>query len=335
MYVAAKQEAAQSPGQPVIVPNDPPNFSGCIAQVHAQIPSLKTTPDKTLKADCKQLFTSLSGQVMDFLIKAYWYQADAHKQNVRVTDAQVQTALATARKGQLSTAAEFQTFLTSTGQTLADVTYRIKVQEVYTKLLAKHPTAVTSAQIAAYYNGHRSQFGSPETRDMRIVLASTAAQAAAAKSALKHGSSWSAVAKKYSIDPTTKSKGGLLTGVTEGQQDAALSTAAFGAAANKLIGPFKGQFGYYVLEVTKITPAITRSLATSSKLIKQTLTSQLQAAAQAAVTNHAKKDWLGKTMCRPLYAMADCSGYKAPKATATAGAAGAAGATGAGTTAAP
>ena len=33
MYVAAKGQAPQSPGQPVIVPNDPPNFTKCVAQV--------------------------------------------------------------------------------------------------------------------------------------------------------------------------------------------------------------------------------------------------------------------------------------------------------------
>jgi foldase protein PrsA len=162
---------------------------------------------------------------------------------------------------------------------------------------------------------------------MRVVLAKTQAQAAAALSALKHGSSWSTVAKKYSIDPTTKNKGGVLNNVTQGQQDAALGTAAFAASVNKLVGPIKGQFGYYVFEVTKITPATSKSLAVSTTLIKQTLTNQLQTAASTAVTNHAKKDWLSKTTCRSQYAMADCSGYKAPKTPATS--------SGAATTAAP
>ncbi|MGZ4168213.1 MAG: SurA N-terminal domain-containing protein, partial [Solirubrobacteraceae bacterium] len=117
MFVAAEGQAAQSPGQPVIVPEDPPNFTKCIAQVKAQIPSLKKTADKTLKADCGQLFTSLSGQVMDFLIKAYWYQADAHRLGIKVTDAQVQKALTTAKKAQFSTDAQYQQFLKQSGQT--------------------------------------------------------------------------------------------------------------------------------------------------------------------------------------------------------------------------
>ena len=87
---------------------------------------------------------------------------------------------------------------------------------------------------------------------MEIVLTKTQAEANAAKAALQKGQSWTTVAKKYSIDPTTKNTGGVLNGVTAGQQDSALSKAAFAAPLNKLMGPVKGQFGYYVFEVTKV-----------------------------------------------------------------------------------
>ena len=38
---------------------------------------------------------------------------------------------------------------------------------------------------------------------------------------------------------------------------------------------------------------------------------------QTAVDNAAKQQWLAKTKCRTAYAMADCSGYKAPKTSTT------------------
>jgi foldase protein PrsA len=265
---------------------------------------------------------------MDFLIKAYWYQGLAHKLGIKITNAQVQTALNNAKKGQFSTSAQFQQFLTQSGQTMQDILFRVRVQQIYQKLLAKHPTTVTPALISTYYSNHQSQFGTPESRNLKIVLTKTQAQAEAAKKALQKGGSWKAVVKKYSIDPTTKKTGGVLTGVTKGQQDQALTTAAFSAPANKIIGPVKGQFGYYVIEVTKITAATQKTLAQSTALIKQTLTSQLQTKAQNAIDSQAKKAWLSKTKCRSAYAMADCSGYKAPK-TSTSGAAGAAGASGA------
>jgi len=317
MYVAAKGQALQSPGQPVIVPTDPPDFKGCIAQVRRQIPSLKSISDGTLKTDCGRLFSSLSSQVMDSLIKAYWYQAEAFRQHISVTDAAVQKAFNAAKQQQFSSEAQFQSYLASTGLTLADILFRFRVDQLYTKLLAKYPTTVSDAQIAAYYQTNIAQYGSQETRDIRVVLTKTAAQANAAKAALQGGASWNAVAKQYSTDPTTKSKGGLLSGVTKGQEDQALDQAAFSAPANKLLGPIQGQFGFYVFEVTKIKPATLQPLSKVSPLIKQTLLSRLQAAAQQAIDNRARKDWLRQTQCRSAYLMADCSGYKAPRASSS------------------
>jgi foldase protein PrsA len=313
MFVAAKGNSSQSPGSPVIVPNDPPQFKNCIAQVRAQIPTLAKQSDKTIQSDCKQLFTSLSGQVMDFLIRASWYQALAYKLHIKISNAQIQQAFDAAKKQQFPTATAFQDFLNSSGQTLQDILFRVRVNQIYSKLLARHETTATNAQIENYFRTHTSQFGTPEKRNIRIVRTSSEAAAKAAKSALDSGQSWDAVVKKYSVDAATKKTGGLLVGVTEGQEEQALNTASFAAPANKIIGPIHGQFGYYVIEVTKITPATQETLTKATPLIKQILSSQAQTSAQTAVDNEAKTQWLKQTTCRSDFAMADCSGYKAPK----------------------
>jgi foldase protein PrsA len=318
MYVAAKSQAAQTPGSPVIVPNDPPNFTSCIAQAKADVPALAKSSNATVRGECQQAFTALKGQVLDFLIKAYWYQADAAKLGVKVSNAEVQQQFDAAKKSQFgSNASGFNTFLSQTGQTVDDVLFRFRVNAILQKLIAKHSTTVSQADIQSYYNNHLSQFGSQETRDMKIVLATSAANAAAAKKALSSGQSWATVVKKYSTDPTTKSTGGVLKGVTKQQEDTALASASFSAPVNKLLGPIKGQFGYYVFEVTKITPATQQTLAEATPVIKQQLSSQSQTSAQTAVDNKAKKDWLSQTTCVAAYAMADCKGYKAPKTATT------------------
>jgi foldase protein PrsA len=222
-----------------------------------------------------------------------------------------------AKGQQFQTAAQYQAFLTSTGQTQQDILYRFRINQIYTKLLAKQNTTVTQAQIQAYYNSHKSQFGTPQTRDIRIVLTKTSAAADAAKAALQHGQSWATVAKKYSTDSATKNSGGLLLGVIKGQQDAALDKLAFSASQGQLLGPVKGQFGYYLAEVVKIHPASQQSLAKATPLIKQTLTGQRQNTAQTRVDSAAKKAWLSKTTCRSQYSMADCSGYKAPSSSSS------------------
>ena len=319
MYVAAKGNASQGgAGSPVIVPNDPPNFANCIAQARKEIPQVAKQSNSQLKSACQSLFTSLSSQVLDFLIRGYWYQADAHNQHINITDAKVQKEFNTEKSQQYPTASAFQAFLKQSGYTLQDLLFRVRLNLTYKALLAKHNKAVTDKQITAYYYSHATQFGTPETRDLRIVLTKSASQANAAKSALQGGQSWNAVAKKYSTDPATKNKGGVMTNVSSGTTDKALEQAAFSAKVSKLTGPVKGQFGYYVVEVTKINPAKHKSLAQERPLIRQTLVGLQQQTAQTAVDNTAKKHWLSKTTCRSGYAMADCSGYKAPKTSTSA-----------------
>lgn len=315
MYVAAKGQASSSPGAPLVVPTNPPQFSSCIAEVRKEVPSLAKLKDKQLQATCKQLFTSLTSQVLDFLIRAYWYQAYAAKHHVSVTNAQVQKAFNSDKTAEFGpSGAKFQSFLSQSGQTEQDVLYRVRVNLIYSKLVNKHVKPVTNGEINAYYASHASQFGTPESRNLRIVLAKTQASAESAKSALNSGQSWTSVAKKYSIDTATKDKGGVLTGVTQGEEDQALSQAAFSAPVGKLEGPIKSPFGYYLVDVTAIKKPTLESLAKAHSTIEQNLTSQAKAAAQAVVNNSARKEYLAQTHCLSDYMMNDCNGYKPPKA---------------------
>ena len=116
---------------------------------------------------------------------------------------------------------------------------------------------------------------------MRIVLTKTEAAGQRGQGGARRAAR-AGTRSPRSTRPTRRprTRAALLNGVTKGQQDAALDKAAFAAPVNKLLGPVKGQFGYYVVEVTKITPATQQTLAQATPLIKQTLTSQLQTPAR-------------------------------------------------------
>src|SRR5579875_136131 len=318
MYVVVKSQSAQSPNSPIIVPNDPPGFQTCIKEAKAGYPQLKKESDAQVRKTCSGVFTQLSTEVLDFFIQGYWYQAYAHKLGIKVTDAQIAKQVATEKKNQgIKSNAAWQKFLKQYGYTPQDINWQTLFTLLQKKLVARYDTKVTKADIAAYYKSHSSTFGTPETRNMRIVLAKTKSQAEQALTALKHGQTWKTVAKKYSTDPTTKNNGGLLEDVSKGQQDAALSTAAFAAPLNKLIGPVKGSFGYYVVQVIKITPATHESLAKATPQIKQTLTQQKSANNNTALTEKTKALYGGRTLCAKYYVIQDCKGYKKPKTTST------------------
>jgi foldase protein PrsA len=314
MYVAAKSNAASSPGAPVVVPEDPPQFAACISAARKEYPGLRKASEKVLRNDCQQLFTALDSQVMGFLITGYWYQLEAKRDHITVTASQVRSTFEKERKQAYPTTAAYQAFLKETGQTTADILYRVRIDLILSKLEARQTKKVTSAAIAAYYRSHAAEFGTAETRNLRIVRTNTLAQAKAALAALRSGQSWCAVTKRYSVD-TSKSSCGTITGVTNGQEEKALNNAAFSAPANRVKGPVHGVFGYYVFEVTKVTPGTRESLAKAAPTIRQLLQSQYASAAQGAVNDAARKHWRGKTQCRADYTISDCANYKAPKAT--------------------
>ena len=195
------------------------------------------------------------------------------------------------------------------------------LQQKLTEKVTKAQGKVTDAQIQAYYEKNKSKFATPERRDLRIVLTKTKEDAAAARKALDSGQSWSAVAKKYSIDQASKAQGGKLTGVAKGQQEKALDDAIFKADKGKLVGPVKTQFGWYVLEVSKVTDAKQQSLEQSTASIKQILTSDNQRKALDQFGKDYRKRWKADTACRKGYTTADCKNGPKTQATTSTGAA--------------
>src|SRR6185312_2252573 len=193
-----------------------------------------------------------------------------------------------------------------------------KIQQ---KIIKKKAT-VSRADALKYYNEHKNQYGVAEHRNVEIILTKTEAQAKAAKQQIEGGKSFASVAKKVSIDPTTKAKGGLITESIKGAQEKNLDNALFSAKVKQLGGPLKTQFGYYVYEVLSIKPGSQSSFPQIEKAIKKLVEQQHQQNALSAFIKNFKKKWQSKTDCRSGYVVADCKQYKAPKTKTGAGTAG-------------
>jgi foldase protein PrsA len=334
--VAASASAGAVPGQKTpkpIVP-DPPAYTNCIAHLKEIEPKpAKGQQPKTeaaLRAQCEQQYKALQQQVLGFLISADWVLGQAEEQGIKVSDKEVTSRFNQLKKQQFPKEAEFQKFLASTGQTLSDLLLRVKLSMLTTKIQEKvtkeAKKKVDEAAVAKYYNEHKSQYGKPETRDLRLILTKTEAAAAQAKKEVQSGKSFASVAKSKSIDPTSKNNGGETLGVVKGEEQKTLSEAVFAAKQGVLSGPVKTPFGYYVFAVKAIHAPSQQSLAQVKESVKQELASTQQQAALTKFVKEFRKRWEGRTECRTGYVVQDCKQYKAPKTAAL----GATGATGAG-----
>jgi foldase protein PrsA len=324
MAVAATSSSA-SPTEKPAVP-EPPDYTTCIAHLAktaakpAKGQSAPTT--KQLKSECETEYKSLQTEVLGFLISSQWVIGEASALNVKLSDAEVKKEFTKIKTEQFPKAAEFEKFLTTSGQTVSDLLLRVKLNLLSQKIqkqIVKKKSTVTQAQIKKYYEENKSKYGTPEKRNVRIVLTKTEAAAASAKKEIESGKSFASVASKDSIDPTSKADGGLLKEVVKGEEEKALDTAIFSASKNVLGGPVKTPFGYYVYEVVSTTPGTQQPLSKVQATIKEQLISTGEQQALSKFVKEFKKKWTAKTECRSGYSVtADCKGYKAPKTSAAA-----------------
>jgi foldase protein PrsA len=318
--VAAASSATTATGGKPVLPV-PPDYTACISHLQATTPKpAKGQPPVTtaaLKSQCEQQYKSLQQEVLGFLISADWVVGEAEHLGVKISDKEVQKEFEKIKTQQFPKPAEFQKFLASSGQTVSDLLLRVKLNLLSAKIqskISKTKGTVTKAQVEKYYNEHKSAYGTPEKRTIEIILTKDEATANKAKKEIEAGKSFASVAKAVSIDPTSKAKGGVIVGVTKGEEEQALDSAIFSAKVNTLGGPVKTPFGYYIYEVKSITPGNQQTLAQSEAAIKQQLSTTGQQAALTKFVKEFKTKWTGKTECRSGYAVMDCKGFKAPKA---------------------
>src|SRR4051812_5519155 len=319
-FLASVKQQAQSTGKKLdqVVAPDPPNFTKCIAaKQKLPLPQGVPKPDaKALKAQCKQEYDGINQQTLQFLITSQWLSQEAAKRKITATDKEVQTTFQQQKKQSFPKEADYRKFLQTSGQTESDLLFRVKLSVLTNKLqqsIVKDKATVSDAAIQDYYDKNKQRFAQPETRDLQVVLAAKKAKADAALKAIKSGTQWAKVAKQYSSDTASKSQGGRLPGVTKGQQEKTFDAAIFSAPKNKVLGPIKTQFGFYVFRVTKITPAKQQSLTQ----VKATIKNLLQSQQQQKALNDFVKDWQKRskdmTTCAKGYIVQQCKNAPKPK----------------------
>lgn len=160
----------------------------------------------------------------------------------------------------------------------------------------KSQVNVSEAQIEQYYNQHLSSYQVPDRVKVSHILFKTTGetpqqQAETLKTAqsvlaqVKAGGNFAELAKKYSQDPGSASKGGELGWIERGQTVKAFEDAAFSMKPGEISGLIKTEYGYHIIKVEGRQTAHLQTLAEVKDAIQKTLQKQdLEAAQQALAT---------------------------------------------------
>jgi len=321
--INARQSSSLGSGDPVIP--DPPDYTRCIAALRRQQARARTRTrpsDRTLRTQCRTLHEQISQQTMALLIQSRWIELEADELDVSVSDAEVERALRETKRQSFPNEQDYERFLRQSGMTERDVLFRLRIQELSTAITEKvqrDAGEITDADIRDYYERNREQFAVPERRDLEIIMTRTRGEAEEAKAAVEGGMSWAEATRRWSTDTLSKSNGGRLLGVARGQQDRALDTAAFNARRGVIAGPVRGQFGWYIVRVTDVTPAKQNSLEQSRDQIRELLRQQRGSERLDRFAREFQERWTDATQCRRGFIIPICANAPRQNTTSTAG----------------
>jgi parvulin-like peptidyl-prolyl isomerase len=311
--------APSVPSGDVALVEDVPEEIGHISQEdfdHAMEQQVAQAKLKKAPKPGSDKFEELKTAALGELLDQIWIQGQADELDISVTEKQIEDELATIKKQSFGSEKAFQKFLEESKFTPEDVDDRVRLQLLSTQIqevVNSQTPQPSKSEIQGYYEAEKAtQFTEKESRDIRVVINKDKAKVEAAKEALEADNSpasWKKVAAKYSIDPTSKDKGGLQKGIKEELLKGELRTAIFESATGELKGPIKFQGNYILVEVEKLNPAKVQSLGEARAQISSTLAQEKQQEFFSEFVTDYQTRWQERTFCADDYLIERCSNF--------------------------
>ncbi len=243
-------------------------------------------------------YEAVKTQVVNLLVQQAEEEQKAASEGINVTDKQISSRLAAIKKQYFGgSQKKYLAQLKAQHLTEAQVRQQIKLQLIQTALENKATKGMTVSEsdVHTYYQQHAADYKKAQSRNVRYILVKSPATAAQLYNQLQSGSTktWCTLAKKYSLDPSSKDTCGQGS-FTKGQTVAAFDKVLFSAPTNKVHAPIHdSQYGWFVIEPTStIKPSTVTPESKVAATIRQTL---LQSRKTSAVNDFASS--LTKSYC--------------------------------------
>lgn len=128
---------------------------------------------------------------------------------------------------------------------------------------------VSPEEVKAYYDNFKGTFTAPDEFRASHILVRTEGEATEVKKRLAQGEDFAALARKVSIDATTKNKGGDLGVIKRGQTVAEFEKALMTMKTGEVSVPIATQFGYHVIILVDRSPGRALSFEEAKEQVKE------------------------------------------------------------------
>jgi parvulin-like peptidyl-prolyl isomerase len=191
----------------------------------------------------------LTRDLLTLKIRLALYRQAASQMGVVVDEAEfTKTRETLGKEPQIEQGGGLDAFTASQGfgkDEVTEIVQRLTYERVLGEKLVKD-RPVTDDELRAIFEANASEL---ETVHTAHILVEDEALAKEILAKVKAGGDFAALAKKHSIDPGSKDKGGDLGSTARGQFVPEFDEAAFGGKPGDIVGPVKTQFGYHIIKI--------------------------------------------------------------------------------------
>jgi len=236
-------------------------------------------------------YEALIAQIMPQLVEIEIAKAYAEEHDITVSEDEVNQEIerlkdqvvqqAQAQGQDVGREEAFDQALQQAGITEEELRQQIREQLPIQKVQERVAGDVGPSQqeVEQFYEQNKAaQFTTPETRCTRHILFNKdqKQKAEEVKQQLQNGGDFADLAKEYSQDPGSAEQGGALGCIGRGETVPNFEEAVFGAQQGEIVGPVETEFGYHIIEVTKIQEEATQPLSEVEAQIRDQLTTEAQ-----------------------------------------------------------
>jgi len=221
------------------------NKSVAIATVNGQ----KITKEDLYNA----MYENAGSATLDNMVTELLIEQEAEKQDIAVTDNDVQKRLDKIIEQNFSSEAEFEQALMMYNMTRGDMEKNIKTELLMTGILRKD-IQISEEEMKEYFDDNRSYFDSEEEVKVRHILVKDEKDANSILGELRNGADFAELANEKSIDGS-KEDGGDLGFVKRQDVVKEFGDVAFTLAENEISDVVKTEYGYHILQVLEKRPA--------------------------------------------------------------------------------
>jgi parvulin-like peptidyl-prolyl isomerase len=254
-------------------------------------------------------------QALELLISLQWLIGQVSDQGQGISEQEIQRRLNDNEKALApGGAAELHSYLSATGQTIADLELQAKRElaaQTLRQLVREGAGRPTDQQIARYYKQHKRRFAVPEMRETQLTSRKTSAAADELRAKIVSGAiplSAESHRERFTLSRRLRPPGQRR--LFEGEP---LENAVRAAKLHVLVGPVHQRVDYFLFKLTRIVPASQRTLAQVKGVIAKQLTAEAQREALLSFVKGWRVKWTGKTDCHPGYVVQKCRQYAGPK----------------------